>query len=105
MTAVRTEYDSLYIGGQWRPPAGDERITVVSPHTGEPIGSVPSATGQGCGPRCRGSPSSLRRLSLAAPRSQRAGGRGHAAPRRLPGTGGGHDRDRHRRDGVTALVR
>ena len=46
MMAVRTEYDSLYIGGQWRPPAGNERITVVSPHTGEPIGSVPSATGQ-----------------------------------------------------------
>ncbi len=44
MTAVRTEYDSLYIGGQWQPGTGNERITVVSPHTGEPIGSVPCAT-------------------------------------------------------------
>ena len=41
---MRTEYDNLYIGGQWRPAASDERITVVSPHTGRPIGSTPCAT-------------------------------------------------------------
>ncbi len=44
MTAVRTEYDSLYIGGQWRRPASDERVTVISPHTGQPIGSTPAAS-------------------------------------------------------------
>jgi aldehyde dehydrogenase (NAD+) len=43
---VRTEYDNLYSGGQWRPAAGGERITVVSPHTGRPIGSTPCATGR-----------------------------------------------------------
>jgi aldehyde dehydrogenase (NAD+) len=43
---VRTEYESLYIGGQWLPAATDERITVVSPHTGRPIGSTPSANGE-----------------------------------------------------------
>jgi hypothetical protein len=26
---VRTEYDSLSIGGQWRPTATDERITSI----------------------------------------------------------------------------
>jgi aldehyde dehydrogenase (NAD+) len=41
---VRTEYDSLYIGGQWLPAATGERITVVSPHTGRPVGSTPCAT-------------------------------------------------------------
>ncbi len=41
---MRTHYDSLYFGGRWLPAATDERITVVSPHTGRPIGSTPCAT-------------------------------------------------------------
>jgi aldehyde dehydrogenase (NAD+) len=43
VTAARTEYDALFFGGQWEPAATDERIEVVSPHSGEVIGSVPKA--------------------------------------------------------------
>ncbi len=43
MTAVRTEYDSLFFGGRWEPSAGAERVPVVSPHTGLEIGSTPGA--------------------------------------------------------------
>ncbi len=42
---MRTEYDRLYIGGRWQRPARDDRITVVSPHTGRPVGATPCATG------------------------------------------------------------
>ncbi len=44
MTAVRTEYDSLFFGGRFDRPSGDARIEVISPHSGEAIGSVPAAT-------------------------------------------------------------
>jgi aldehyde dehydrogenase (NAD+) len=44
VSPVRTEYDSLFIGGQWAPSSGDERITVVSPHSAQVIGSTPGAT-------------------------------------------------------------
>jgi betaine-aldehyde dehydrogenase len=44
MTAVRTEYDSLFFGGRWEPSAGHQRISVISPHSGEAIGSTPAAT-------------------------------------------------------------
>jgi acyl-CoA reductase-like NAD-dependent aldehyde dehydrogenase len=43
MTAVRTEYDALFFGGRWEPPATNERIEVISPHSGEVVGSVPCA--------------------------------------------------------------
>jgi aldehyde dehydrogenase (NAD+) len=36
-------YDSLFIGGQWRPPSSTRRITAVSASTEETIGSVPEA--------------------------------------------------------------
>jgi acyl-CoA reductase-like NAD-dependent aldehyde dehydrogenase len=36
--------DTFFIGGQWRKPAGTERLSVISPATEEPIGSVPVAT-------------------------------------------------------------
>src|SRR5215213_3912464 len=39
-------YDKLCIGGRWQPPASDRRISVVSPHTEEPIGETPEATAQ-----------------------------------------------------------
>jgi aldehyde dehydrogenase (NAD+) len=35
--------DELYLGGQWRHSAGAERLGIVSPSTGEPLGSVPAA--------------------------------------------------------------
>ena len=38
------DYRQLYIGGQWRDPAGTATIDVVSPTTEEIIGSVPRAT-------------------------------------------------------------
>jgi betaine-aldehyde dehydrogenase len=43
MTLVRTEYDKLYVGGRWCSPESSKRITVVSPHSGEPVGSTPCA--------------------------------------------------------------
>gem|GEM_PF-3063916 len=44
MTAVRTDYNSLFFGGRWDRWLGSERIPVVSPHSAQVIGSVPSAT-------------------------------------------------------------
>jgi betaine-aldehyde dehydrogenase len=43
-TAVRTEYDSLYFGGEWLSTALGERVEVVSPHSAAVIGSIPCAT-------------------------------------------------------------
>jgi aldehyde dehydrogenase (NAD+) len=43
VTAVRTEYDSLFFGGQWDRSAGTELVRVISPHSGQVIGSTPSA--------------------------------------------------------------
>ncbi|MGX9791712.1 aldehyde dehydrogenase [Mycobacterium sp. MMS18-G62] len=37
-------YDELYIGGRWQAPASDRRLSVISPHTEEPIGETPEAT-------------------------------------------------------------
>ncbi|MEV4421489.1 aldehyde dehydrogenase [Patulibacter sp. NPDC049589] len=37
-------YDRLFIDGAWSAPAGDARITIVSPSTEEEIGSVPDGT-------------------------------------------------------------
>ena len=39
-------YDKLFIGGRWEPPATGQRITVISPHTEEPIGETPEAASQ-----------------------------------------------------------
>ncbi len=36
-------YDKIFIGGRWRKPATDRRISVISPHTEEPIGEAPEA--------------------------------------------------------------
>jgi aldehyde dehydrogenase (NAD+) len=35
-------YDELFIGGHWRKPATQQRLTVISPHTEEVIGEVPA---------------------------------------------------------------
>ena len=37
-------YDKLFIGGRWQAPAIGQRISVISPHTEEPIGETPEAT-------------------------------------------------------------
>ena len=37
-------YDQLFIGGRWRDPSTDQRLTVISPHTEKSIGHVPAAT-------------------------------------------------------------
>src|SRR5271167_313858 len=37
-------YDQLFIGGQWRKPSTDQRLTVISPHSEETIGEAPAAT-------------------------------------------------------------
>ena len=34
---------ALFIGGQWRRPTTDERITVISPMTEQPIGGAPDS--------------------------------------------------------------
>ncbi|WP_326568890.1 aldehyde dehydrogenase [Amycolatopsis rhabdoformis] len=36
--------DQLFIGGRWTAPAGTGTITVISPNTGEPVGSAPEGT-------------------------------------------------------------
>ncbi|MBT2271379.1 aldehyde dehydrogenase [Rhodococcus qingshengii] len=41
---LRREYDSFYIDGAWHKATGPDTFTVISPSTGSPIGSVPSAT-------------------------------------------------------------
>ncbi|MFD5887864.1 aldehyde dehydrogenase [Streptomyces sp. NPDC060334] len=38
------EHGQLFIGGEWTAPLGTDTIKVVSPHTGQVIGSVPHAT-------------------------------------------------------------
>jgi aldehyde dehydrogenase (NAD+) len=45
MTETRDHrcYNQLFIGGRWREPATRQRITVVSPHSEQPIGNVASA--------------------------------------------------------------
>jgi len=40
------EYKELYVGGNWSAPATDRRITIVSPHSTQTIGSTPEATEQ-----------------------------------------------------------
>jgi aldehyde dehydrogenase (NAD+) len=37
-------YDQLFIGGQWRKPSTEQRLTVISPHSEKPIGDVPAAS-------------------------------------------------------------
>jgi acyl-CoA reductase-like NAD-dependent aldehyde dehydrogenase len=36
-------YDELFVGGQWRKPATGKRLTVISPHSEEPIGDAAAA--------------------------------------------------------------
>ena len=40
----RTDFDKLFIGGQWVAPASSDVIEVFSPATGEKVGQVPLAT-------------------------------------------------------------
>ncbi|MGA8329621.1 MAG: aldehyde dehydrogenase [Mycobacterium sp.] len=37
-------YSQLFVGGHWRKPSTDQRLTVISPHSEKPIGDVPAAT-------------------------------------------------------------
>ena len=43
-TAFKTEWDQLFIGGQWTAPATSDVIEVHSPATGELVGKVPLAS-------------------------------------------------------------
>jgi len=36
-------YDELYIGGRWQSPSTGQRLSVISPHSEEPIGETPAA--------------------------------------------------------------
>ncbi|EUA49838.1 aldehyde dehydrogenase domain protein [Mycobacterium xenopi 3993] len=36
-------YDELFIGGRWRKPATGRRLTVISPHSEQPVGECPEA--------------------------------------------------------------
>jgi aldehyde dehydrogenase (NAD+) len=36
-------YRELFIGGQWRKPSNQEPLTVISPHSEDPIGQAPAA--------------------------------------------------------------
>src|SRR5690348_16343612 len=44
MSASLRSYNELFIGGRWRKPSGAERLSVISPHTEEPIADVPAGT-------------------------------------------------------------
>jgi acyl-CoA reductase-like NAD-dependent aldehyde dehydrogenase len=37
-------YEALFIGGRWRKPGMPQRVTVISPHSEEPVGEAPLAT-------------------------------------------------------------
>jgi aldehyde dehydrogenase (NAD+) len=37
-------YDKLFIGGRWRAPSTSQRLSVISPHTEQPIGETPEAS-------------------------------------------------------------
>jgi aldehyde dehydrogenase (NAD+) len=37
------DYDQLYIGGRWQAPSTGRRLSVISPHTEQPIGETPEA--------------------------------------------------------------
>src|SRR3569833_849833 len=37
-------YDKLYLGGSWQAPATGQRLSVISPHSEEPIGETPEAS-------------------------------------------------------------
>jgi aldehyde dehydrogenase (NAD+) len=39
-------YEELFIGGRWRAPATSQRLSVISPHTEEPIGETPEAAAE-----------------------------------------------------------
>jgi aldehyde dehydrogenase (NAD+) len=39
-------YDQLFIGGRWQAPSTDRRLSVISPHTEEPIGETPEAAAE-----------------------------------------------------------
>ncbi len=43
MSAYKTDYDKLFIGGSWVEPSSSEILEVISPATGERVGSVPLA--------------------------------------------------------------
>src|SRR6202046_4487416 len=37
-------YERLFVGGHWRKPSTDQRLTVISPHSESSIGAAPAAT-------------------------------------------------------------
>jgi aldehyde dehydrogenase (NAD+) len=39
-------YNELFIGGRWQAPSTGRRLSVISPHTEEPIGQVPEAVAE-----------------------------------------------------------
>ena len=43
-TQTTIDSNELFIGGDWTEPLGEERISVLSASTEEPIGSVPEGT-------------------------------------------------------------
>lgn len=44
MAPVIPEFEGLYIGGRWVPPAGGDRIVQISPLTEQPLGVAPAAS-------------------------------------------------------------
>jgi aldehyde dehydrogenase (NAD+) len=43
MMIEHRSYQELFIGGQWRKPSTRDPLTVISPHSEEPIGAAPAA--------------------------------------------------------------
>ena len=59
-------YDELFIGGRWQAPSTRQRISVISPHTEQPIGETPEAAPQRCRPGRAGRAQGIRRRAVAA---------------------------------------
>ena len=59
-------YDELFIGGRWQAPATGQRLSVISPHTEEPIGETPEAGPEDVDRAVTAARQGLRRGSVAA---------------------------------------
>ena len=58
-------YDELFIGGRWRKPANRQRLTVISPHSEEPVGACPRRLRGGRRRRRRRRPAGVRPRPVA----------------------------------------
>ncbi len=68
-------YDDLFIGGRWQAPATAQRLSVISPHTEEPIGETPEAAPEDVDRAVAGCAEGIRRRPVATACSVASGWR------------------------------